>query len=402
MAYSTNQSLMSAYLPAKRFACWICAALIAFGSAAARADSVGVEDLRAFADAWGYIRSHYVEDIDDRHLLEAAIRGMMAALDEHSSWLSPRDLEGVEEQASGRYGGLGVRLLVLEDHLQVVSAMDGSPADRAGLRPGDRIVAIDETPLTSDNTREASDWLRGPPGTQIALTVERDDTEQALEVALTRELIRRSSVNLQPLPDQLALVRLEGFQHATALELDDLLSPLANELNGLILDLRDNPGGMLNAAVAVSDRFLSQGLVVYAEGRNGANPMQFFSQPGELLPGVPVVVLVNGQSASAAEIVAGALQDHGRAVILGEPTFGKGSVQTIWPLRNGGGIRLTTAHYFTPSGRRIQGRGIEPDILAGESVAALPAEDQDPWLIEAVSLLQNAERLYRGSGRLAP
>lgn len=378
-------------------------------SASAQDDAVGIEDLRAFADAWGYIKDHYVEEVDDRRLLEAAIRGMLSELDEHSSWLSSTDLNAVEEQATGRYAGLGVRIAVEERHLQVIAALGDSPAERAGLKAGDRIVAIDQKPLDETNAGEASQWLRGPPGTLVALTIERDGVADRLELDLTREIILRESVTLDILPNRFAHLRIDSFQQSTATELDvalDQVEGLPEPPAGLILDLRDNPGGMLIAAVAVSDRFLSDKLVVYADSRGDGEALRLSTHPGEVLADVPMIVLVNRASASAAEIVAGALQDHGRAIVLGERTYGKGSVQTIWPLRNGGGIRLTTALYHTPSGRMLNGKGIIPDVVQGTlSPAGLLIEDErladlDRPVVEAMMLFRNAERLYQGSGRL--
>jgi carboxyl-terminal processing protease len=385
------------------------ALMLVSGAPSAQDDAVGIEDLRAFADAWGYIKDHYVEEVDDRRLLEAAIRGMLSELDEHSAWLSSRELDTVEEEATGQYGGLGVRIAVEERHLQIIAAMGDSPAERAGLRAGDRIVAIDQTPLDETNAGEASQWLRGPPGTLVALTVERDGVDERLELDLTREIILRESVALDILPDDFAYLRIDSFQQSTATELDaalDRVEALPRPPTGLILDLRDNPGGMLVGAVAVSDRFLSDKLVVYADGRGDGEELRLRTNPGEVLANVPMIVLVNGTSASAAEIVAGALQDHGRAIVLGEQTYGKGSVQTIWPLRNGGGIRLTTSLYHTPSGRMLNGKGIVPDVVQGTLGAAGPlAGDErlahlDRPVIEAMMLFRNAERLYQGSGRL--
>jgi carboxyl-terminal processing protease len=363
-----------------------------------RSGAVGVEDLRAFADAWGYIKDHYVDEIDDRSLLEAAIRGMVSELDPHSAWLSADQLQDVEEQATGRYGGLGIRIAVNHDHLQVIASMGNSPAERAGILPGDRIVAIDDTRLNESNASMASEWLRGAPGTLIALTVEREGQPDAILLDLTREIIRRTSVTLDHLPGGYAHLKINNFQQNTASELDDALASLDNPA-GLILDLRNNPGGMLHAAVAVSDRFLSEKLVVYTDGRGSTATQRFTSSRGEAYAGVPMVVLVDRASASASEIVAGALQDHGRAIVLGEPTYGKGSVQTVWPLRNGGGMRLTTALYHTPSGRQIQSHGINPDILGG-ALNSPTSENADAWLDEAMALFKNAERLYQGSGRL--
>ncbi len=384
--------------------------------AAQPADSVpgqvDMDDLRAFADVWGYIKTHYVDEVDDRELLEAAVRGMVSELDERSSWLSPDELASLEEQATGRYGGLGVRITVQPDHLQVVAAMDGSPAERAGLVEGDRIVAIDDRRLDENNSSQATSWLRGTPGTAVALTVERDEQDGPLEIEVTREAIQSSSVAGAILPGDFAYVRVTGFQQSTASELDDMLEALAERLGGhpeaMILDLRQNPGGMLHASVAVSDRFLSEKLVVYTEGRNPTDDLELFSNPGEAFPGMALLVLVDSASASAAEIVAGALQDHGRALIAGVPTYGKGSVQTVWSLRNQGGLQLTTAYYHTASGRNIEADGVEPDMLieprsqplrlnGDGALATIDAEalaTSDPALDEALRLINNARRLF--------
>lgn len=383
-------------------------ALPASGEPSQRSPAVSMDDLRAFSDAWGYIKEHYVDEIDDRQLLEAAIRGMLSELDSHSAWLNSRDLRGVEDQASGRYGGLGVRVSVGRDHLKVVATMTDSPAARAGLESGDRIVAIDETDLEETNAHHAAEWLRGNPGSRIALTIEREGRSDAMEVSMIRELIRRTSLTHEMLPDGLVYIAINQFQQTTPEELDQALeaiSTLVEHPAGLIIDLRDNPGGMLNAAVAVADRFLSEKLIVSSEGRSDSQTLEFHATAGERLPGVPIVVLVNQQSASGSEILAGALQDHGRAVILGERTYGKGSIQTIWPLRTGAGMRLTTALYFTPSGRRIEASGIEPDISSPDLSGPLrlsedgPAEPDD--LINlAMAFLTSAERLTRAGKTL--
>lgn len=374
------------------------ALVLMLGAGTVRASQVGLEDLRAFADAWGYIKSYHVDAIDDRTLLEAAIRGMLSELDEHSAWLGNDDFRQVEEQASGRYGGLGIRIAIQEDHLRIVDAMRDSPAQRAGLLSGDRIIAIDDEALNAANTGKASNWLRGRPGTEVALTVVRDGADEPLRFALRREIIRQSSVTLEMLPQDYAVVRIRQFQQNTARELDDILSMLQHSDTppaGLVLDLRNNPGGMLQAAVAVADRFLASKLVVSTQSRDPEENMQLSTSPAQRLPEVPMVVLVNRASASASEIVAGALQDHGRAVVLGEATYGKGSVQTVWPLRNGGGIRLTTARYFTPSGRAIEAQGIEPDVIAAANRQPDPETGQDPLVQEAITLFRSAQRLNR-------
>lgn len=368
-----------------------------------RNSAVSMQDLRAFTDAWGYIKDHYVNETDDRQLLEAAIRGMLSELDSHSAWLDSEGLRGVEEQASGRYGGLGVRVSIGRDHLEVVATMTDSPAARAGLERGDRIIAIDDNRLKATNAHQATDWLRGNPGSKIALTVERDGQPDVLEISLVREIIRRTSLTHDFLNDGLVYISISHFQQSTPEELDaalDLISEHPESPAGVIMDLRDNPGGMLNAAVAVADRFLSKQLIVSSEGRSDGQTLEFRSNPGEKLPGVPIVILVNQRSASGAEILAGALQDHGRAVILGEQTYGKGSIQTIWPLRSGAGMRLTTAHYFTPSGRRIEARGVEPDIPASDWSGPLRLQDgeatePDDLINLAMAFLTSAERLTR-------
>ncbi|MGY6630637.1 MAG: S41 family peptidase [Wenzhouxiangella sp.] len=360
--------------------------------------AVNVDDLRAFADAWGYIKDNFVDEVDDRALLEAAIRGMLAELDEHSAWLSPDSLAGVEEQASGRYGGIGIRVMLGDGVLEILEAMQNSPAERAGLRRGDRIVAIDQRPLDAGNVSSASEWLRGEPGTEVELLVSRDDKPEPVTVALERAIIARSSVDLDWPKPRLPRLIIHQFQQNTPGEVDqrfeeirEVLGRNGDQAQGLILDLRNNPGGMMYAAIAVADRFLSGQLVVFTQGRESSSPRDYHSNPGEQMPGVPMVVLINGRSASASEILAGALQDHERALVIGEPSFGKGSIQTIWPLRNGGGIRLTTAHYYTPAGRRIQAGGITPDLPVSDG----RNEDDDRMVDEAVRLFDHADRLHR-------
>lgn len=352
-------------------------------------EPVSLDDLRAFAEAWEHIKSSYVEPVDDRRLLEAAIRGMVAELDPHSSWLTREEFKRLEEQATGQYGGLGIRVALQHDHLQVVDAPVESPAGRGGLRPGDRIIGIDRIRLSGANIEEAANWLRGPPGSTVDLTVERDGAAESVHLTVTRDTIHRNSVSSEWPMEGIALIRIDSFQQTTASELDRVLSALAaaeSPLRALILDLRDNPGGMLQAAVAVSDRFLSSQLIVTAKGRGPDANQRLMAHEGQALAGIPILVLVNRLSASAAEIVAGALQDHRRARVLGEPTYGKGSVQTIWPLVNGSGIRLTTSRFYTPSGRSIQDDGIVPDIDVPQSSEGSNVND-DPVMQRALEIL---------------
>jgi carboxyl-terminal processing protease len=348
----------------------------------ARADSptdsaISFEDLRAFTDAWGYIRDQYVEDIDDRRLFEAALRGMLGGLDPHSRWLSADELHALEEQTVGRYGGLGIEVDSFDDHLRVISVFGDTPAHVAGIRAGDRIIGIDELDLSPHNIERASDRLRGPAGTEITIRIRRDDRSEVLAMTLMRALIERESVHMAALASGYRHVRIHRFQQTTRDELERLLSQLEREERappGLLLDLRNNPGGMLQSAIMVADLFLSSRLVVTAEGRGLEQPGEYRTGPDARLVDVPMVVLVDRGSASAAEILAAALRDHGRAMLVGEPTFGKGSVQTVWPLPNGSAIRLTTAFYYTPAGERIQARGVHPDVLS----SATHREQPDP------------------------
>lgn len=389
---------------------------------------ISLEDLRAFTDAWHYIKEHHVESINDRQLLESAMRGMLSELDPHSKWLSAEELANLEEQASGRYGGVGIRIGSFENYLQVISVFSEGPADEAGIKPGDRIVGIDNRILDEDAVEQAPEKLRGEAGTSVDLTIERDGRDENLEVTVTRRVIARSSVSADRIGDRFLHLRVSQFQQNSATELDRLLEDSVGEsepLTGAILDLRGNPGGMLEAAVAVADRFLSDKPVVSIEGRAPGRDQAYASAPGQRLGALPMVVLVDHQTASAAEIVAGALRDHGRAMIVGETTYGKGSVQTIWPLRNGSGIRLTTALYMTPAGHRIQANGITPDVLstprpepgqggtarrreadlgghlpAAESTDGAVSElaEDDPMLADAVRVLASMVRMRQARG----
>jgi carboxyl-terminal processing protease len=349
----------------------VCAGLVMLATARAGSPSsdsgVSLEDLRAFTDAWGYIREHYVEEIDDRQLFEAALRGMLESLDPHSRWLSDTDFRDLEDQAIGRYGGLGIEVGSFEDHLRIVTVFDDTPAAKAGLSAGDRIVAVDGTDLDAHNLEQASGLLRGPAGTDVTINVSREDRAEPMAVTLTREMIRRESVTSAALGHGIQHVRIRRFQQNTAQELGQLLTDFESDeagLSGLVLDLRDNPGGMLQSAITVADLFLASQLVVTSRGRDADNPGMYHTGPNKRIPDVPIVVLIDGGSASAAEILAAALRDHGRALLVGETTYGKGSVQSVWPLRNGSGIRLTTALYYTPAGDQIQARGVTPDVFS--------------------------------------
>ena len=324
-------------------------------------------ELRAFTEVFAKIKNDYVEVIDDRTLLENAIRGMLAGLDPHSTYLDKASYEYLQEGTTGEFGGLGIEVDMQDGLIKVISPIDDTPAQRAGVRAGDVIIRLDDKPVKGMMLNEAIKLMRGKPGSDIVLTIVREGEEAPLGIKVTRAIITNKSVSGKMLEPGFGYVRISTFQSHTAEDLRRMLERLrsdnASRLRGLILDLRSNPGGILNAAVGVSDLFLDNGLIVYTEGRINDSKLKFNAKPSDMLRDAPIIVLVNAGSASASEIVAGALQDHDRAIIMGEPTFGKGSVQTILPMTNEAALKLTTARYFTPSGRSIQAAGIEPDIV---------------------------------------
>ncbi|MBL3601009.1 MAG: S41 family peptidase [gamma proteobacterium endosymbiont of Lamellibrachia anaximandri] len=340
------------------------------GYAAAQAEKEAVElplqELRTFADIFGRIKASYVEPVEDKVLLESAIRGMLSDLDPHSSYLNEEEYKELRVGTSGEFGGLGIEVGMEDGFIKVISPIDDTPAQRAGVLAGDLIVRLDDTPVKGLSLTEAVNLMRGKPGSKLVLTISRKGAKKPLKIEVMRAVIKVTSVKSRLLDERFAYVRISQFQSHTT---DDMLKAVrkleasAKEgLKGLVLDLRNNPGGVLNAAVSVSDAFLEQGLIVYTEGRVSDSALRFEAAPDDVLKGAPIVVLVNSGSASASEIVAGALQDHNRAVIMGKQTFGKGSVQTIIPINQHSAVKMTTARYFTPSGRSIQAEGIKPDI----------------------------------------
>ena len=326
-----------------------------------------LEDLRTFTEVFIKIKNDYVEPIDDETLLENAIKGMLAGLDPHSAYLVPEDYEELQTGTSGEFGGLGIEVGMEDGFVLVIAPIDDTPAARAGIRSGDLVVRLDDTPVKGMSLADAVKTMRGKPGTTITLTVVRKGEEGPLKFTLTRDIIKVTSVKSRMLEESYAYVRITQFQSRTGESLREAVATLEDEapsgLKGMILDLRNNPGGVLSAAVSVSDAFLTGGTIVYTEGRLEDARLKFDAKPSDILDGAPLVVLVNGGSASASEIVAGALQDHRRAVVMGDHTFGKGSVQTILPMENGSALKLTTSRYYTPSGRSIQASGIAPDIV---------------------------------------
>jgi len=324
-----------------------------------------MDEIRIFAQVLNQIRSAYVEEIDDKTLLENAIKGMLAGIDPHSTYLASDDYDNLQESTTGEFGGLGVEVGIENGFIKIIAPMDDSPAARAGIQAGDLIIQLDDTPARDVTLGDTSDLLRGAVGTSITLTVLREGVSEPLKFTITREIIRARSLRHRFLEPGYGYVRIAQFSTNTGKELVTALEKMHEEsapLRGVILDLRNNPGGVLQAAVEVVDSFMDEGLIVYTEGRVPNAEMKYSASPGDASKGVPLVILINGGSASASEIVAGALQDHGRAIIMGTPSFGKGSVQSVLPLTNDRAIKLTTALYFTPEGRSIQAKGITPDI----------------------------------------
>ena len=326
-----------------------------------------LEDLRTFTEVFARIKNDYVEPVEDKALLENAIRGMLTGLDPHSSYLIPDDYQELQAGTSGEFGGLGIEVGMEDGFVKVIAPIDDTPAQRAGVEAGDLVIRLDDTPVKGMSLADAVKVMRGAPGTDIVLTIVREGIDRPLRITITRDVIRVTSVRSRTLEPGYGYVRISQFQLRTGESLREAVGELREsagdeDLKGLVLDLRNNPGGVLNAAVSVSDAFLDKGTIVYTEGRMDDAKLTFSAKGSDILDGIPLVVLVNAGSASASEIVAGALQDHRRAVIMGEKTFGKGSVQTILPLGNGSALKLTTARYYTPSGISIQARGIVPDI----------------------------------------
>ncbi|MBI5612110.1 MAG: S41 family peptidase [Gammaproteobacteria bacterium] len=352
---------------------------------AKQTQSLPVEELRTFTEVFSRIKSDYVESVDDKKLLQDAIQGMLAGLDPHSSYLEPEGYKEIRVGTEGEFGGLGIEVTMEDGFVKVVSPIEDTPAAKAGLKTGDLIIRLDDKAVKGMTLNEAVKYMRGKPGSDITLTVAREGSSKPLKFTLTRAVIKIQSVKSRTLEDGFGYVRITQFQSNTADNLKDALVKLKSqskgELKGLVLDLRNNPGGVLNAAVAVSDAFLTKGLIVYTDGRIPDSQLKFNATPADLLNGAPMVVLVNGGSASASEIVAGALQDHKRAVIMGTKTFGKGSVQTIQPMSNGSALKLTTARYYTPNGRSIQATGVIPDVITEE--AKVTKREKDEALKEA-------------------
>lgn len=327
-------------------------------------DDLPLEEIQTFAEVFERIKRGYVEEVDDRTLLRNAMRGMLSELDPHSAYLDEDEYQSLRESTQGEFGGIGIEVGTENGQLMVITPIDDTPASRAGLLSRDIIIGIDGTPTDSMSLQEAVGMMRGEPGSQLRISVLRAGEDAPREFTLTREIIRSESVKHEVLAPGYGYLRISQFQSRTTQQARQAIERMGREqpLEGLILDLRNNPGGVLQAAVGVADLFLDEGLIVYTEGRLSDTEMSFSASPATPAGDVPLVVLINSGSASAAEIVAGALQDQRRGVIMGTESFGKGSVQQIMPLGNGEGLKLTTALYYTPNGRSIQAQGITPDV----------------------------------------
>ncbi|TNJ41407.1 S41 family peptidase [Phaeobacter sp. B1627] len=357
------------------------------------------EQLDLFGDIFERIRAQYVEDVDETELIEAAIGGMLQSLDPHSSYLSPDDASKMRVQTRGEFGGLGIEVTQEDGFVKVVSPMDDTPADEAGVEAGDFITHVDGESLLGLSLDEAVELMRGPVGSEIIITVVREGEDEPFDISIIRDTITMTAVRARTEGDTVVL-RVTTFNEQTTPNLEESLREQIEELggmdnvNGIVLDLRNNPGGLLNQAISVADSFLESGEIVSTRGRNPEDGERFNATPGDLVGGKPVVVLINGGSASASEIVAGALQDHRRAIVVGTKSFGKGSVQTVMPLRGDGAMRLTTARYYTPSGRSIQALGVSPDIIVEQPRSRPEAEEEEP----ASSVFrQRSEADLRGS-----
>ncbi len=358
-----------------------------------------LEQMRTFTDVFSRIKSDYVEEVSDDELLEYAIRGMLNGLDPHSAYLNAEEFNELRIGTTGEFGGLGIEVGMEDGFVKVVSPIDDTPAQRAGMQSGDLIIRLDDTPVKGLNLNDAVKLMRGKPGSIIRLTVIREGEDKPLNIDIKRDIIKVTSVKNRMLDENYGYVRISNFQTKTTADMLKAIRKMKKEtesLDGLVLDLRNNPGGVLSGAVGVSDAFLNNGMIVYTDGREADNKLRYDATQGDILDGKPLVVLVNGGSASASEIVAGAMQDHQRAIIMGTKTFGKGSVQTIQDLQTGGAVKLTTSRYFTPKGRSIQALGIEPDIVNKPATWNKPEEESDFKPLTESSLsghLSNEEEL---------
>ncbi|MDR3387424.1 MAG: S41 family peptidase [Rudaea sp.] len=352
--------------------------------------SVSLDDIRAFTAVFNLVKQAYVDPVDDKALMQAAVRGLLAGLDPHSEYLDQRAMDELSEDTSGSYAGLGLEVLAVDGTLRVVAPIDDTPAERAGIKPGDIITRISGTPITAENVNASVNLLRGKAGSEVSLSVLHEGASVPVDMKLRRDVIRVASVRVRALDPGYVYIRIAQFQEDTGTELRNKLDKYkakSGPLRGAVLDLRSNPGGLLTSAVEISDDFLDSGVIVTTRGRLKQADLSFSATPGDLLDGAPMVVLADNGTASAAEIVAGALKDNHRALIMGRRTFGKGSVQTVLPLDDTHAVKLTTARYYTPNGTSIQAAGIQPDIELAD--LKLSVRDAAPSLITGERDLPN-------------
>ena len=360
-------------------------------------EALPLQELQIFADVFQNIRTGYVEEVDDSTLFEYAVRGMLDGLDPHSAYLNKEDYSDLQTTTDGEFSGLGIEIDRKGSYLEIISPIDGSPAVKAGLKPGDIILKLDDIPVKGLSINESVKLMRGKAGSPITLEIGRPGTPKPFEITVIRDKIKVASVNSRVLAPGFGYLRIAQFQRDTGSESINAIKKLITEtkeksepIKGLVLDLRNNPGGILDASVEVSDLFLNGGSIVYTEGRHPSAQKEFFARPGDLLNGLPIVVLINGGSASASEIVAGALQDHRRAIVMGTRSFGKGSVQIVLPVSENRAVKLTTALYFTPKGRSIQAEGIVPNIVV-ERATITSIENQHPKEVDLQKRLDTAK-----------
>ncbi|HEV2100956.1 MAG TPA: S41 family peptidase [Stellaceae bacterium] len=355
-------------------------------NAAASNSSDTYKELNLFGEVFEVLRADYVGKVDDDSLIESAINGMLTSLDPHSNYLNTKNFDDMKVQTRGEFGGLGIEVSMENGLVKVISPIDDTPAARAGLKPGDLITQLDGQPVQGMTLPQAVDKMRGPVNSDIKLTIRRKGRDP-FDVALTRATIRIQSVRSHLIGNDIGYIRITSFNEQTDVGLNNAIKNIKQQagakLRGVVLDLRNNPGGLLDQAVAVSDAFLDKGEIVSTRGRRSDDAQRYNARPGDVAAGLPLAVLINGGSASASEIVAGALQDHHRAVLVGTRSFGKGSVQTIIPLPGHGAMRLTTARYYTPSGRSIQAKGIDPDIVVEAAKIAVAPTEKRAKIVES-------------------
>ncbi len=379
-----------------------------FHASIGRAAAAGYRKLDIFARVLSYVENNYVDPVDEEQLVFGAIRGMLANLDPHTLFLTPDEYREMQADTSGEFGGLGIEIAVRNDTLVVVAPIDDTPAARAGIAPGDQLLAIDGISTKGLGVASAVRLLRGAPGTRVTLQIFREGFTEPRDLVLRRDRVRVVSVESHLEPHGIGYVRVKSFQDRTDAQLGKALEELRRQhggpLSGLVLDLRNNPGGLLDQAIRVADRFLTEGVIVTTQGRGPAQREEERAHPADTEDPYPLVILVNGGSASASEIVAGALQDYRRAVLLGTKTFGKGSVQTVIDLEDGSGLKLTVARYLTPSGRSIHEKGIEPDVALADGGGVIPASagaGPDVQLAAALKLVGDPAAFRAATGRAA-